>query len=130
MWGSRLADGNEVAARLAAELTARGLQSQIGVASYPDDGRSPHAIIARAAERARGEEHHAPAVAVASPETVMQTLRRLVERIAHGSISVLIQGETGVGKEVITEAIHNLSPRAGQPFLRLNCAALSETLLS
>jgi two-component system response regulator AtoC len=129
MCGSRLADGNEVAARLAGALTARGIQPQIGVASYPDDGRSPHAIIARAAERARGEEHHVPAVAVASPETVMQTLRRLVERIAHASISVLIQGETGVGKEVLTESIHNLSPRAGQPFLRLNCAALSETLL-
>jgi two-component system, NtrC family, response regulator AtoC len=108
---------------------ARGIEPQIGVASYPDDGRNPHSIIASAAERARGEDRCAPAVAVASPETVMQTLRRLVERIAHANISVLIQGETGVGKEVMTETIHNMSTRATEPFLRLNCAALSESLL-
>jgi transcriptional regulator with PAS, ATPase and Fis domain len=59
----------------------------------------------------------------------MQTLWRLVERIAHANISVLLQGETGVGKEVMTETIHNMSTRAAQPFLRLNCAALSEALL-
>jgi two-component system, NtrC family, response regulator AtoC len=129
MCESNVADGSEVVGRLTAALTARGVAPQIGMASYPDDGRNPHSIIARAAERARGEEHHAPAVAVASPETGMQTLWRLVERIAHANISVLIQGETGVGKEMMTETIHNMSPRAAQPFLRLNCAALSQTLL-
>jgi two-component system, NtrC family, response regulator AtoC len=129
MCGATVSDGHDVAQRLTAALTARGIEPQIGVASYPDDGRNPHSILARAAERARGEQQPSPAVAVSSPETVMQTLWRLVERIAHASISVLIQGETGVGKEVMTEAIHNMSTRAGQPFLRLNCAALSQTLL-
>jgi transcriptional regulator with PAS, ATPase and Fis domain len=42
---------------------------------------------------------------------------------------VLILGETGVGKEVLAAKVHNLSPRANKPYLRLNCAALSETLL-
>ncbi len=113
--------------RLVTALAARDIEVDVGVAYYPDDGRDPDAIIGRAAERARGEDHRAAPVEIA--ETGMQTLRRLVERIAHANISVLVQGETGVGKEVIAETIHGRSPRADQPFLRLNCAALSETLL-
>jgi two-component system, NtrC family, response regulator AtoC len=61
--------------------------------------------------------------------TGMSHLHRMVERIARGQINVLVLGETGAGKEVLAERIHQMSPRAGAPFLRLNCAALSETLL-
>ena len=53
----------------------------------------------------------------------------MVDRIAPGGISVLLLGETGVGKEVVAEAIHRRSPRARAPFVRLNCAAFSESLL-
>jgi transcriptional regulator with GAF, ATPase, and Fis domain len=59
----------------------------------------------------------------------MRQLHQLVDRIAIGTISVLILGETGVGKEVLAEAIHRRSTRAAAPLLRLNCAALTETLL-
>jgi DNA-binding NtrC family response regulator len=59
----------------------------------------------------------------------MRKLHALVERIAIGTISVLILGETGVGKEVLAETIHRRSSRAAAPLLRLNCAALTETLL-
>jgi transcriptional regulator with PAS, ATPase and Fis domain len=59
----------------------------------------------------------------------MRTLERLVSRVAAGEINVLLHGETGVGKEVFAERIHELSPRAKQPLLRLNCAALTESLL-
>ena len=48
---------------------------------------------------------------------------------ARSQISVLVLGETGVGKEVMAHTIHRLSPRAAGPFLALNCAALSESLL-
>jgi two-component system, NtrC family, response regulator AtoC len=59
----------------------------------------------------------------------MAHLERLVERVAAASISVLLLGETGVGKEVMAESIHRRSPRRDRPFLRLHCAALSEALL-
>jgi two-component system response regulator AtoC len=115
--------------RLTAAFAELRIEVGIGVACYPDDGRDPDAIIACAAERARGESHDREVAPLEIPETGMQTLRRLVERIAHASISVLIQGETGVGKEVMAETIHTMSQRAQHPFLQLNCAALSETLL-
>jgi two-component system, NtrC family, response regulator AtoC len=54
---------------------------------------------------------------------------QLVARVAATTISVLVLGETGAGKEVLAERIHRASPRAGQPFVRLNCATFSSTLL-
>jgi DNA-binding NtrC family response regulator len=58
-----------------------------------------------------------------------EELERLVERVAQGTISVLLLGETGVGKEVLAERIHQRSKRADKPMLKLNCAALAESLL-
>jgi len=59
-------------------------------------------------------------------------MRRVYEqavRAAQGRLSVLVLGETGVGKDVLARAIHRASPRAARPFLAINCAALSESLL-
>jgi DNA-binding NtrC family response regulator len=53
----------------------------------------------------------------------------MVDQVAPATVSVLVLGETGVGKEVCAEAIHRKSPRAGRTFLRLNCAALPDSLL-
>jgi DNA-binding NtrC family response regulator len=62
-----------------------------------------------------------------SPE--MFQLKKLVERIADTDSTVLIRGESGTGKELVAKAIHQLSSRAGKPFVTINCAALPETLL-
>lgn len=59
----------------------------------------------------------------------MKEALRLVNRVAPSDTSVMITGESGVGKELIAQAIHRLSNRSEKPFIDLNCAALQDTLL-
>ena len=71
---------------------------------------------------------------VALPEMVgesagMLELAHMVRLVAPRSTSVLIQGDTGTGKELVAKAVHLLSPRASKPFVVLNCAAIPEALL-
>jgi len=62
-------------------------------------------------------------------DPAMQTVLRLLERVAASELSVLLLGETGTGKEVCAEFVVQASARRERKFLRLNCAALSESLL-
>ena len=59
----------------------------------------------------------------------MQEVMRIVEMAAPSSASVLITGETGSGKEIVARTIHKLSPRAGGPFVAINCSAIPESLM-
>jgi transcriptional regulator with GAF, ATPase, and Fis domain len=82
--------------------------------------------------RAAGRPPHplwATGRAPAPRSEAMLHLERLIDSIAPGTINVLVLGETGVGKELVAERVHRRSPRAGKPFLRLSCAAFSESLL-
>ena len=61
--------------------------------------------------------------------TALEAVLEQVEQVAPTDSTVLIQGETGTGKELIARAIHNLSARCGRPFVKLNCAAIPFDLL-
>ena len=59
----------------------------------------------------------------------LETVLEQVERVAPTDSTVLIEGETGTGKELIARAIHNLSLRCGRAFIKLNCTAIPLDLL-
>ena len=73
------------------------------------------------------DKHLPPHIVAVSP--LMQALFHDASLIAPSESRILITGESGVGKEVLAEVIHAWSPRAGGPLVRVNCAAIPETLL-
>ena len=91
---------------------------------------------------AEGAQVHAEPKANAAPAKVddcalrligtspsMQKVRDLIGRVAPTDSTVLICGESGCGKELVAESIHAMSPRAGKPFVAINCAAIPATLI-
>jgi len=78
--------------------------------------------------RARIGERVAPDNIIGSAPA-MQQVFEIVEQVAPSRASVLITGESGTGKELIANALHQRSPRAKGPFIKLHCAALAESLL-
>src|SRR5688572_29327256 len=71
----------------------------------------------------------APVATRTQADGAMARAEKLVDRVAPADIAVLIQGETGVGKEVFAERLHAKSKRSTKPLLRLNCGGFTETLL-
>ena len=124
-------EAEAVSRRIAAHVEERGGRVRVGLAVYARDGRTPEALIARACDAVRGLDGEQATSDATQPgaSTAMRTLRRFTEQVATSDISVLILGETGVGKEVLAETVHRLSPRADGPFVKLHCAAFSDSLL-
>jgi DNA-binding NtrC family response regulator len=121
---------------LAVEAMRRGAFDFITKPFMPDVVR---AAVQRACERAdllRENERlkvevrrRGPHGAILGESPSIRSVRELVRRVAPTGSTVLIQGETGTGKELVARAIHDLSPRAREPFVAVNCAAVAETLL-
>jgi DNA-binding NtrC family response regulator len=78
---------------------------------------------------ANADSPDAPLPDIVGQSEAMRKVYRLTRLVAPTRASVLIVGETGTGKELIARAIHRLSPRADGPYVRVNCGALTESLL-
>ena len=126
--GPEEADDALVALRFG--LSRIGATVATGVAFAPRDGRDAETLSQVARARALGgptSQDAAPSVVVES--RAMVQLYALADRIAKSDLSVLILGETGVGKEVLAHRLHDRSRRAAAPFVALNCGGFSEELL-
>lgn len=82
-----------------------------------------HRELEREIENKKSFEH------IIGKSPAMLKVFDVLKRVAPTKASVLITGESGVGKELIANALHNLSPRANKPYIKVHCAALAETLL-
>jgi len=122
--------------RGAVDAVKRGAENYLTKPLEPD---AVSAVIERAMEKARlfhetralrdrlrerNVEGH-----IVSADPKMEAVLELVGQVGPSKATVLITGESGTGKELIAEALHGASPRAKQPFVRLHCAALAESLL-
>jgi transcriptional regulator with PAS, ATPase and Fis domain len=113
---------------------SEGVRRSLALGSVVEIG-SVTVVVQRATGALASAARSAPAPAAEdAPAAVMRdvTMRRLyqmVDVVAPSTLPVLVLGETGVGKEIFAETIHRRSARPVGPFLRLNCAALPETLL-
>jgi formate hydrogenlyase transcriptional activator len=74
-------------------------------------------------------EHHADSHGIIGTSRLLKSVLDQIGVVAPTSSTVLIQGETGTGKELIAQAVHNWSPRRGAPLVKLNCAAIPAGLL-
>jgi Nif-specific regulatory protein len=81
------------------------------------------------ASRRQISEQAASGIRLIGDSPAMAALRSTIGRVAATDLAVLVLGENGTGKEVVSQSIHYLSPRREQPFIAVNCAAISETLL-
>lgn len=75
------------------------------------------------------KEEFRPFGEIIGNSSAILSLHRLIQKVAPTQSTALIHGETGVGKELIARAIHRESPRKDGPFIRVNCAALPDTLI-
>jgi two-component system nitrogen regulation response regulator NtrX len=83
--------------------------------------------LAEENRRLKGAGEEPPPLLGGSPD--MMALREEIARVAPSRATVLVVGESGTGKELVARRVHNLSPRARAPFVRVNCAAIPEELI-
>ena len=102
-----------------------------GAVAFISDVNSIHNIAGQLREIQRQAgfvaRYHVEDIKGATPE--MHRLKKMAGLYAPHSTAVWIHGETGTGKELLAQSMHNASPRSGHPFVAVNCAALPESLL-
>ena len=114
---------------LSTHLGRLGANAKLGLRHCPVDGTRCEALIG---EPPADNRLHRTTMRPTGPlvrNSAMIKLYALIDDVAPAHVTVLILGETGVGKDVVANALHQRSPRAAAPFVSLNCGAMPETLL-
>jgi two-component system, NtrC family, response regulator AtoC len=136
------ADAFAVVGRITEALSALARVAHVGFATYPTDGYDVEALLAQAKSRqlvSPGESSAATrrpfrifeidGVSVIVADASMLRVYSMVGHLAPSALPVLVHGETGTGKELVAQAIHQWSPRRQGPFVAVNCAALADNLV-
>jgi transcriptional regulator with GAF, ATPase, and Fis domain len=118
-------DDHNILRRGVSRFVAHGREKEQGLADAVKqlDSRRP------LDDSSHGTGPHDAIDRIVSTNAAVQKVLELVRKVAHSNATVLIFGETGTGKELIADAIHQSSPRASLAFVKVNCAALHENLL-
>jgi len=128
-------EGEAAMANLLDFARGAGVPAKAASAQCPEDGTTVETLIGAVRQglrTGRSPRESGSVPAINEPIVLDPAMRRvytLVDRIADSQMTILILGETGVGKEGIAEAIHQKSGRRDKPLIKINCAALPEQLL-
>lgn len=127
---------DRVAASLPEELRQRFLarpemRRLNGLEARLDDEPAPETRPSRGAESRprRTRSSDGPVKRLVGDSAAMAALRAAIDKVGRSSATVLVHGESGTGKELVADALHRASDRANGPMVKVNCAALVETLL-
>ncbi|WP_157069835.1 sigma 54-interacting transcriptional regulator [Sandaracinus amylolyticus] len=119
----------ERAGELEARVTEHVPEDSRELFAKRTDARALHSLRERAWGARPQPSSTAATRIIVGGSRAIDRLRRSIERVAGSDAQVLVLGESGTGKELVAEALHRLSPRARGPLVRVNCAALTESLL-
>jgi len=105
----------------------RGMDQVLSLSAKTEDLFSELIFYQKELAQVQGAKYSISSIAGNSPK--IQKLKTDIHRVARSSSSVIIQGETGTGKELVAHSIHTLSTRSTRPFIKINCAAIPSDLL-
>jgi transcriptional regulator with GAF, ATPase, and Fis domain len=105
-----------------ADIPTRGTAESTSSASFS-------AVVSRESQAMKGKTGNDTFEGIMGASRLLREVLDLVRTVAPTDSTVLIEGETGTGKELIAKAIHNTSPRSARPFVKLNCSAIPFDLL-
>jgi transcriptional regulator with GAF, ATPase, and Fis domain len=128
-WGNEVLSKNQNDAE--ACVTERGYEAEIPTCAKAESTSSAlfSTVAPRGTQAMNGKTENDGFEGIVGASGSLREVLDLVRTVALTDSTVLIEGETGTGKELIARAIHNISPRRGQPFVKLNCAAIPFDLL-
>jgi formate hydrogenlyase transcriptional activator len=112
-------------------VTERGYEAEIPTCATAESTSSAlfSTVASRGSQAMKGITANDSFEGIVGASGSLREVLDLVRTVAPTDSTALIEGETGTGKELIARAIHNISPRSGHPFVRLNCAAIPFDLL-